>query len=329
MMKLLGQDILPMGMGCWAIGGQFYSGSEPHGFPNIDDAESGRAIRATLDAGLRVFDTAAVYGAGHSERVLGQSLKGQPDAIIISKLGTAIDEDTRQVLHDETDPSQVMPAIERSLRRLDRDCVDVMLLHLNALPVATARPIFEQMELACEAGKLRAHGWSTDFPDSAKAMCDLDGFISIEHAMNIFVDVPTMQKTVSDNGLIALLRSPLAMGLLTGKYDDTTVMPDTDVRSVNSAKRDYFQDAKPAPAHLRNLAAIRELLQTGGRTLAQGSLCWLMAKSETNIPVPGARTEQQAVENAGAVAFGPLPENVMADIETLINRVPEGDARAR
>lgn len=67
-MKLLGQDILPMGMGCWAIGGQFYAGSVPHGFTNVNDAESKLAIRATLDAGLRVFDTAAVYGAGHSER---------------------------------------------------------------------------------------------------------------------------------------------------------------------------------------------------------------------------------------------------------------------
>lgn len=329
MMRLLGQEILPMGMGCWAIGGQFYAGSQPHGFPDIDDAESKRAIRATVDAGLRVFDTAAVYGAGHSERILGQALKATPDAIIVSKLGTAIDEDTRQVLHDETQADQVMPAIERSLRRLDRDHVDVMLLHLNALPVETARPIFEQMEAARQQGKVRAYGWSTDFPESAKAMCDLEGFIVIEHAMSVFVDVPSIQKTVADNGLVALLRSPLAMGLLTGKYDSTTVMPDTDVRSVNNAKRDYFQDAKPAAAHLQNLAAIRELLQTDGRTLAQGALCWLLAKSDSNVPVPGARTERQAVENAAAVNFGSLPDHVMAEIETLIVRPPEGSARAR
>ncbi|UWR21769.1 aldo/keto reductase [Sulfitobacter sp. S190] len=328
-MRFLDQDILPMGMGCWAIGGQFYAGAEPHGFPGIDDAESERAIRATLEAGLRVFDTAAVYGAGHSERVLGRALKGTRDAIVVSKLGTAVDEDTRQVLHDETEPGEVMPAIERSLRRLGRDHVDVMLLHLNALPIETARPIFEQMERARAQGKLRAYGWSTDFPESIRAMCDLEGFVGVEHAMNIFVDVPTIQKTVSDSGLVALLRSPLAMGVLTGKYDSTTVMPDTDVRSVNSVKRDYFQDAKPAAAHLRNLAAIRELLQTDGRTLGQGALCWLLAKSDRNIPVPGARTERQAAENAGAVAFGPLPAHVMAEIETLIDRPPEGPPRAR
>ncbi|MFK7764770.1 MAG: aldo/keto reductase [Roseobacter sp.] len=328
-MKILGQNVSPMGMGCWAIGGQFYSGSVPHGFPNNDDAESIRTIRATLDAGLRIFDTAAVYGAGHSERLLGRALKDEPDAIIISKLGTAIDEDTRQVLHDETKASEVVSAIDRSLRRLDRDRVDVMLLHLNALPVAIARPIFEQLEIAREAGKIRAYGWSTDFPESVKAMADLEGFIGIEHAMNIFVDVPTIQTTVVDNNLTAFLRSPLAMGLLTGKYDGATVMPDADVRSVNSDKRDYFQDAKPAEAHLRNLAAIRELLQTDGRTLAQGALCWLLAKSGRNIPVPGARTEKQAIENAGAVAFGPLSDSVMLQIEAVMKRAPEGAPRAR
>lgn len=328
-MKLLDQDILPMGMGCWAIGGQFHAGATPHGFPDIDDAESLRAIKATLDAGLRVFDTAAVYGAGHSERVLGQALKNTPDAIVISKLGTAIDEDARKVLHDETKPGEVLPAIERSLRRLDRDHIDIMLLHLNALDIAIARPIFEQMELARQAGKLRAYGWSTDFPASASAMCDLEGFIGIEHAMNVFMDVPTIQKTVSEKGLAAFLRSPLAMGLLTGKYSSTTVMADTDVRSVNNEKRDYFQDARPAEWHLRNLDAIRELLQSDGRTLAQGALCWLLAKSESNIPIPGARTEGQAAENAAALAFGPLSQSVMDEIEYLIERPPEGPPRAR
>jgi len=328
-MNLLGQDVLPIGMGCWAIGGQFYAGAEPLGFANVDDAESKRAIRASLDAGIRVFDTAAVYGAGHSERLLGEALKDAPDAIIVTKLGTAIDEETRQMLHDETEASAVMPAIDRALRRLNRDHVDVMLLHLNALPIETARPIFEQMEIARQQGKLRAYGWSTDFSDRTKAMLDLEGFIGIEHAMSVFVDVPTIQKTVAENRLIAFLRSPLAMGVLTGKYDQSTVMPNTDVRSVNSKKRDYFQDSRPAEHHLRNLAAIRDLLQIGGRTLAQGALCWLLAKSEWNMPIPGARTEKQAAENAAAAALGPLPENVMDEIEALIDRTPEGEPRAR
>jgi aryl-alcohol dehydrogenase-like predicted oxidoreductase len=70
-------------------------------------------------------------------------------------------------------------------------------------------------------------------------------------------------------------------------------------------------------------------LQSDGQTLAQGALCWLLAKSERNIPVPGARTAKQAAENAAAVAFGALSDSVMAEIESLIARDPEGVPRAR
>ena len=328
-MEILGQNVLPMGMGCWAIGGQFYAGSDPLGFPDINDKESHDTIRATLDAGVRVFDTAAVYGAGHSERLLGKALKDQPDAIIISKLGTAMDEGTRQILHNQPEASTVLPAIEASLRRLNRDHVDIMLLHLNSLPITEARPIFEQMEKARQEGKIRAYGWSTGFPESAKAMTDLEGFVGIEHAMNVFMNTPTIQSVAEKHKLIAWQRSPLAMGLLTGKYDDTTVMPDTDVRSVNNERRDYYHNAKPAPHHMRNLAAIRDLLQSDGRTIAQGSLCWLLAKSEQNMPIPGARTVKQAKENAAALDFGPLPQSIMDEIETLIIREPEGEPRTR
>lgn len=328
-MNILGQDVAPIGMGCWAIGGEFFEGDVPLGFPNIDPAESRRTVHAALDAGIRVFDTAIVYGAGHSERLLGETLKGRRDNIIISKLGMAIDEDKRLILHDQTDPKDIMPAIEGSLRRLQRDHIDIMLLHLNALPVDVARPLFEEMEVARVAGKIRGYGWSTDFPESTKAMMKMEGFVGIQHAMNVFADVPSIQTTVRDNNLLAFIRSPLAMGLLTGKFDAATVMPKDDVRSVNSDKRNYFRDAKPASHHLHNLDAIREVLRSDGRTLAQGALCWLMAKSNLNIPIPGARTVQQAQENAGAVAFGPLSADAMTEIETLMTREAEGPPRAR
>jgi len=106
-MKLLGKEISPMGMGCWAIGGPFYAGKTPLGFAGIDDKESIRTVHAACDAGIEVFDTAAVYGAGHSERVLGTALGNHPDAIVISKLGTAIDEGQKQVLGNETDRERV------------------------------------------------------------------------------------------------------------------------------------------------------------------------------------------------------------------------------
>lgn len=328
-MKLLGRDVAPLGMGCWGLGGRFFAGNQPLGFPDLDEEEAIRILHAALDAGIAVFDTAAVYGAGHSERLLGTALKGRSEALVISKLGTAFDEGTRQVLADRTDPGDIAAAIEGSLRRLQRDCIDVMLLHLNGLPVATAAPIFEEMERARQAGKIRSYGWSTDFPARATAMAQMPGFVGVEHAMNVFVDVPSIQSVVEQRDLVAFIRSPLAMGLLTGKYNATSVVSGDDVRSVNSERRDYFRDGKASPKYLAGLEALRELLRTGGRTLAQGALGWLMAKSDRNVPLPGARTVAQVRENAGALAFGPLPQSVMEEIETVIERDPEGEPRAR
>jgi aryl-alcohol dehydrogenase-like predicted oxidoreductase len=328
-MKLLGTDIAPLGMGCWAIGGAFYSGEQPLGFSNVDDESSTRTIHAALEAGIRLFDTAAVYGAGHSERLLGLALKNRDDALVISKLGTSFDEQTKQVLCNDTDSAKVEAAIDSSRQRLQRDHIDIMVLHLNALPVEVARPIFEQMEKARQSGKIRAYGWSTDFPASAAAMAKMEGFISVEHAMNVFIDAPSMQATVEQNNLTALIRSPLAMGVLTGKFNEASTLAKDDVRAVNSDKRDYFHDGKVTPKYLTSLDIVRELLKTGGRTLSQGALGWLMAKSDRNIPLPGARSVEQVQDNAGAIGLGPLPVDVMHEIEALIHRDPESDARAR
>lgn len=328
-MDLLGGDVAPLGMGCWGIGGRFFAGEQPLGFPDIDDDEAIRTVHAALDAGISVFDTAAVYGAGRSERLLGAALKGRGDALVISKLGTAFDEETRQVLADQTDPTDVGAAVEASLRRLGRGHVDIMLLHLNALPVARAAAVFEELEKLRQRELIRAYGWSTDFPESAKAVAQLPGFLGVEHAMNVFVDAPAMQAAVDQFDLAAFIRSPLAMGLLTGKYDGSSFLPRDDVRSVNSEKRDYFRGGRPGAKYLACLAAVRELLQSGGRTLAQGALGWLLAKNARNLPLPGARSVAQVTENAGALEFGPLPEAVMREIESVMPRKPEGEPRAR
>ena len=328
-MNILGNDIAPLGMGCWAIGGAFYSGDQNLGFANVDDKESIKTIHAALEAGIRLFDTAAVYGAGHSERLLGAALKNRHDALIISKLGTSFDEKSKQMLGDDMDSTNVIPAIDSSLRRLQRERLDIMLLHLNSLSMEIATPIFEQMEKARQLGKIRAYDWSTDFPLSVTAMANMEGFIGVEHAMSVFVDVPTIQSTIEQNDLFAFIRSPLAMGILTGKFNNTSILASDDVRAMNSDRRDYFHDGKVASKYLANLDAVRELLQTGGRSLSQGALGWLMAKSDRNIPLPGARTVKQIQENAQAITYGPLAMNVMAEIETIIQRQSEGEARAR
>ncbi len=322
-MQFLEQTKNPLGMGCWPIGGPMFSGDQSLGYANSDDDQSLRTIHAALAAGITLFDTAAAYGAGHAERLLGRALTNRPDALIVTKIGIAIDEVSKQLIGDQTDPASVQPAIDRCLSRLRRDRIDLLLLHQNGLPVPEAVAVFDEMENARQAGKIRAYGWSTDFSENIPAVAGRPGFGAVEHAMNVLLDAPRMQAAVRDNRLIALIRSPLAMGVLTGKYDARSVMQPDDIRATSNPKTPYFRDARINPDFLARRDAVRELLATGGRNLAQGAIGWLWAKNGANIPIPGARTVEQIEDLAGARAFGALPDSVMAQIEDLMERDPD------
>ena len=174
-MKIVDTEIAPLGMGCWPIGGPMFGGPGfgdcgSLGYANSDDAESVRTIHAALANGILLFDTAAAYGAGHAERLLAKGLKGRPDAVIVTKIGIAIDEEQKMLLGEDADQASVLPAIDRCLARLDRDRIDILLLHLNDLPVSRAEPIFEAMEHAIGMGKIRGYGWSTDLQRSVEAL---------------------------------------------------------------------------------------------------------------------------------------------------------------
>ena len=323
MMKFLDTEINPLGMGCWPIGGAMYAGDQPLGYTNSDDDESIRTIHAALACGITFFDTAPAYGAGHAERLLARALKDRPDALIATKIGTGINEKNRQLTGDESEPASVLPAIERSLSRLGRDRIDLLLLHLNSLPVSKAEAIFDEVEKARQAGKVRAYGWSTDFSISASAFADRPAFVAVEHAMNVLLDAPRMQNVVRENNLLPIIRSPLAMGLLSGKYGVGDTMREDDIRATTNPKTDYFANGQANPAFLTRLNSIRELLMTGGRSLVQGAIGWLWAKNEANIPIPGARTVGQIEDTAGALGFGAMPDDVMEQIEALIEREPD------
>lgn len=325
-MKFLNTEISPLGLGCWPIGGKMFAADgQSLGYSNSDDGESIKAIHAALANGITLFDTAAAYGAGHSERLLAKALKNHPDAQVVTKIGIGIDENTRTLTGDEIEPGSVMPAIERCLKRLDRNSIDLLLLHQNSLPIAQASTLFDEMQKAKLGGKIKSFGWSTDFTANAKAMVDRDGFTAVEHAMHVLMDAPSMQNVLHQNNLYALIRSPLAMGLLSGKYTIDSTLPASDIRATNQGWAKYYVDGKPNPVYIERFNAVRELLQTGGRTAAQGALAWLWAKSSNNIPIPGARTVEQVEGLAAAIAFGPLPADTMDEIAALVGNEFDSD----
>lgn len=318
-----------MGMGCWAIGGPFWDGDTPLGYSGTNDTDSLAAIEASWDCGIRLFDTSAAYGAGHSETLLGQSLADKDDAIIVSKFGHSIDTDSRQMTGPKFDADYIRWSTEQSRKRLQRDKVDVMLLHLNDLSVEEAKPVFETLAEIREQGKIAAFGWSTDFPEKLKQVAGSEGFQVVEYAMNVFFDAPSINKVAQDQNLVGLVRSPLAMGVLTGKYSKGAKVAPDDIRGTNTTWLSYFRDGVISQEHARQLEAVKDLITIDGRSLTQGALCWLLAKYDHVLPVPGAKNAQQAIENAKALEFGPLPQSTMLEIETVLKRPPENATQER
>jgi len=150
MKRILGRsgiEVSALGMGCWAIGGPFWAGSTPNGWGEVDDEESIRAIHKALDMGVNFFDTANVYGAGHSERVLARAFEGRRGQVVIAtKFNAVFDETTRQVTGSDTTPEGIHKACEDSLRRLNTDYIDLYQFHDNGFPAGQAAPVRETLE---------------------------------------------------------------------------------------------------------------------------------------------------------------------------------------
>ncbi len=246
-----------------------------------------------------------------------------------TKVGYAIDPATKQLNGEMHASLEIKSSIEQSLQRLQRDHIDIVHLHLNELPVESAAPVFECLADLRREGKVLSFGWSTDFPDRAAAFADLDGFVAVQHAMNVFYRADMLVPTIEKHGLLSINRSPLAMGLLGGRHDVTTKFAADEVRGRTKTWMDYFADGRIKPEYTKRLANVRELLQSDGRTLAQGAICWLWARSSHTLPIPGFRTPDQVKDIVGSMSSAPLSATVMSEIEALIDREPEGSPRAR
>ncbi|HEY2669962.1 MAG TPA: aldo/keto reductase [Rugosimonospora sp.] len=317
-----GIEVSALGMGCWAIGGPFWSGSQPLGWGQVDDEESVRAVRRALDLGVTFFDTANVYGAGHSERVLGRALGVDRDRVVVAtKWGNTFDEQTRQMDGTDGTPAGVRTALEASLRRLGTDHVDLYQLHLGDLPVQATLDLVPVLDELVKAGSIRAYAWSTDDPERVAAFAAAsDSVVAVQHDFSVLRDAPAMLAMCDRFDLASVNRGPLAMGLLTGKYTAESRLSEDDVRGIAPEWLSYFRDGRPSPEWLARVDAVRDILTSGGRSLAQGALAWLWARSPRTVPIPGCRTVAQVEENAGALEHGPLTAEQVAEIAGLLGR---------
>jgi aryl-alcohol dehydrogenase-like predicted oxidoreductase len=317
-----GIEVSALGMGCWAIGGPFWEKGTPHGWGEVDDNESIRAVQRALELGVNFFDTANVYGAGHSERILARALAGKRGEVVIAtKFNAVFDEQTREVTGSDSTPAGIRKACEESLRRLETTYIDLYQFHDNGYPAEKAEPVRETLEELVKEGKIRAYGWSTDFADRAEVFAQGQHCTSIQLQLNVLDDNTDVIAVCEKYNLAAINRGPLAMGLLSGKYTAASKPSIDDVRGEKSPEwMKYFKNGKPSPEWMQKMEAVQEILKSGGRTLAQGALAWLWARSEQTLPIPGFRTMAQVEENCGALKFGALNAEQMNEIETLLNR---------
>lgn len=317
--RILGRsriEVSPVGMGCWAIGGPWQWLDGPGGWGVTDDNESIRAVQQALDKGINFFDTAATYGAGHSEVLLGKALAGKRDqAVIATKFGFDVDVTGKKV-NFHADPRTVIASlradVEDSLTRLNMDVIDLYQLHVWNYPLELAGELRDALEALVREGRIRWYGWSTDSVENAALFAEGEHCAAIQHDLNVVRDAAEMLALCERLNLASVNRSPLARGALTGKYSRQTVFGTDDVRRDPWSMETFFDPA------LDRLDALRDVLTSGGRSLTQGALAWIWARSPMTVPIPGLRTVAQVTESADAMAFGALTADQLREVDHLL-----------
>lgn len=316
-MKKLGKsgiEVSALGMGCWAIGGPFSWDGNPVGWGRVDDAESLRAVQRALELGVTLFDTAAVYGCGHSERSLGQALKGhRAEVVITTKFGIDFDEAKREVIGVNMDitPDYVRASCEASLKRLGTDYLDVLQLHPAEYETARAHEVRDVLEGLVKEGLIRTYGWSITHTEGVEIFAEGEHCTVTQNQLHVLDDQPEFLAVCERLNVAWLCRGPLAMGLLTGKYSQGSKVGEDDMRGG------WDTTSGAEATQLKQLAELRELLTQDGRSLAQGALGWVLARSALTIPIPGFKSVEQVEENAGTLAVGPLDPQTMTEIEKV------------
>jgi aryl-alcohol dehydrogenase-like predicted oxidoreductase len=313
-----GVQVSALGLGCWAIGGPWEFNGQPAGWGEVDDDESIRAIRRALDLGVTLFDTADVYGCGHSERVLGRALTGRrDDVVIVTKVGNLFDEQTRTAGGSDVSPAYLRRACEASLRRLDTDRIDVYLIHAGIAGPEAVPAVVEVLEELVAAGMVRWYGSSMSDPAIVRAMAEGPHMVAAEHELNVLRGELDALDVAEELGLASLNRTPLAMGLLSGRYRPDALPGSDDVRR-NSSWQDFFDEGGGMERWLERIAEVRAELTADGRSLVQGALGWIWGHSPATLPLPGFRTVAQVEENVGAAERGPLPAEQMERIRAIL-----------
>lgn len=299
-----------IGFGAWAIGGAAEVGGVPIGWGDTDDRSSAEAVKAAIDAGINFFDTADFYGLGHSEELLGRILKGEKEVVIATKVGQRNSNDSIVLDYSK---AYILQACEKSLQRLQRDCIDYYQLHNARLPHLQQGECLEAMEQLQKEGKIRYWGLSLNtFAPAPEANYLLerrlgDGFQLVLNLIN--QRALSVMEAAAKEGYGIIARMPLQFGLLTGKFHADAAFPETDHRHFRFSTAILQQSLQRLEEKVWPFCEKEGLSKTG---LA---LSYILSFPEVSTVIPGIRTAAQVHRNTGEIK--PLAEETKRVLQVL------------
>ncbi len=280
-----GLVVSEIGFGAWAIGGNAFGNS----YGPTDDAESARALRRAFELGCNFFDTADVYGHGHSEALLGAVLHDVRDQVVIAtKVGGNFY--NRDIQMDFT-PAYLRFAVERSLERLRTDRIDLLQLHNPPIGLIAARATYEPLEEMKREGLIRFYGVSVHPPEEgvAAVQATMPATVQIVYNLARREAEDTFLPTAQAGNVGVIAREPLANGFLAGRYNADSSWDRSDIRS---------RMPRPYVAQLAALGErVRELAEQSGMTAAQLALKFVLDREEVACAIVGMKTVPQVEEN--------------------------------
>jgi aryl-alcohol dehydrogenase-like predicted oxidoreductase len=308
-----GWQISAIGFGAWAIGGTWGP---------VDDRESLAALHRAVDQGINFFDTADVYGDGRSERLLAQLRRERSETLYIAaKAGRRLDPHVAAGY----DRRNLTGFVERSLRNLGTDTIDLLQLHCPPTEVYYTPEVFGVLDELAKEGKIRHYGVSVEKVEEGLKAIEYPNVQAVQLIFNLFRQRPAalFLSEAKRRQVGILARVPLASGMLSGKMTPATTFHPGDHRAFNRQGEAFDRGETFSGVDFDlGLRAVEELrpLVPPGTTMAQFALRWILMFDAVTCTIPGAKNPAQVEENAAAADLPPLSDATMAKAREVYDR---------
>ena len=305
-----GWRVSTVSFGAWAIGSAW---------GNVDSGESLRALHRAVDLGVNFFDTADVYGDGHSERLLAQLKRERDEEIIVAtKAGRRLDPH----IADGYNAENLSQFIERSLKNLEVEALDLLQLHCPPTEVYYRPEVFAALDDLVKQGKIRYYGVSVEHVEEALKAIEFPNVQSVQIIFNIFRQRPAdlLFNEAKRRQVGILARLPLSSGMLTGKLNSLSQFAPDDHRAFNRHGEAFDRGETFSGVDYQvGLQAVQELraLAPAGMSLTQFALRWILMHETVTCAIPGAKRPEQVEENMSASDLPTLSEDVMQQVKHL------------